>query len=490
MTGPGRMVLRGALFSLALAGLRVPAALARDSVEDLVARVSPDSIRSCMQTLQDFGTRYALAATRDSVASWILERLRRPGISAAEADSFFQEGIWNRNIIATIPGTGSSLEYVVLGAHYDSYAWDGGGPLVQAPGADDNASGAAAVMEVARVLAASGWRPRRTIRFAAFAAEELGLWGSAHYAREAAQAGDRIVLMLNNDMVGQNTRPPGEWSVKLDYYARSLHLRDFSRQLAREYTTLQTAPGPVNLVVDSYPFYDFGYPVIGYEEGETSRHYHQSTDLVAFCDPDFVAEVARLDCALVVRMAENPAFVTDLTLTDLGDGHSLRVSWANSEDADFRGYLLGIGTGPGEYGQSLSLAAKEHTFTGLHSGRRYYAGVSVENEGAFAGMVVEQNVLLKASPDVLSLKLDGPEPFRSGATFSYYLPQEGIVSLRIFDLAGGSVRTLAPGGSGPGIHSVSWDARRDDGRELSSGVYFCRLASGSEARTIRCVLIR
>lgn len=114
------------------------------------------------------------------------------------------------NVVGILPGTDPQLreEAVVVGAHYDHLGRGGEGSLAPDevgaihPGADDNASGTAAVMGLARALAGAGGLPR-TVVFVAFAGEEMGLLGSGHYVKHPAFPLDKTVLMLNLDMVGR-----------------------------------------------------------------------------------------------------------------------------------------------------------------------------------------------------------------------------------------------------------------------------------------------
>jgi aminopeptidase YwaD len=116
----------------------------------------------------------------------------------------------SRNVLAVLPGSDPALrdEAIVIGAHYDHLGrGDEGSALGRSgqvhPGADDNASGTAAVLEIAEAFAAERMRPRRSIIFAAFTGEEKGLIGSAAMAARAG--GKRVVGMINLDMVGRMT---------------------------------------------------------------------------------------------------------------------------------------------------------------------------------------------------------------------------------------------------------------------------------------------
>jgi hypothetical protein len=114
-----------------------------------------------------------------------------------------------RNVVALLPGSDPALrgEYVIVGAHFDHLGFGGEGSLdpdsrAVHNGADDNASGTAALIEIARALA-EGPRPARSILFIAFTGEERGLWGSAHFVADPTIDLDAAVAMLNLDMVGR-----------------------------------------------------------------------------------------------------------------------------------------------------------------------------------------------------------------------------------------------------------------------------------------------
>ena len=121
----------------------------------------------------------------------------------------------SRNVLATLPGAGNLRgQWVIMGAHYDHLGWGGHGSGSFLPdsaaihnGADDNASGVATMLEVARYLAANppAGEHRRSVMFQAFGAEELGLLGSAHVTRNSPVPMDSIVAMVNLDMVGRLT---------------------------------------------------------------------------------------------------------------------------------------------------------------------------------------------------------------------------------------------------------------------------------------------
>jgi hypothetical protein len=143
-------------------------------------------------------------------AASLVRRAAEAGAAASVTASIEPRMVDARNVVAMIPGSDPTLarEVVIVGAHYDHLGLGGDGSLSpdeQAVhnGADDNASGTAALLEVARRLRASGSEPARTVLFLAFTGEEKGLWGSAHYVKEPLLPVDNTVAMINMDMVGR-----------------------------------------------------------------------------------------------------------------------------------------------------------------------------------------------------------------------------------------------------------------------------------------------
>ena len=180
------------------------------------------------QLQQALGASLDLAATARAIDGDLEPRSRSlPGVSVESVERFARVRREVRNVVGTIPGADPSLagEAVVVGAHYDhlglggrhSMASDSTGQVHN--GADDNASGTAALLEMAHALSGAAARPARTIVFAAFAGEELGLLGSAWYVDHPVVPLEATVAMVNLDMIG---RPAGRVLVSGVESARTL----------------------------------------------------------------------------------------------------------------------------------------------------------------------------------------------------------------------------------------------------------------------------
>ena len=184
-------------------------------VSSLVSRVGEEGIRSTIETLAAFNNRYYAAESGADAARWLQGRWQAlaQGLPGATSRLVPHEGWKQPSVVLTIPGSEKPEEIVVLGGHLDSInGWRGAS--ARAPGADDNASGIAVLTEAVRVLGASGLRPRRTIQFMGYAAEEVGLRGSQDLARQAAREGRKVVGVIQYDMT--NFRGSGEGIFLLD----------------------------------------------------------------------------------------------------------------------------------------------------------------------------------------------------------------------------------------------------------------------------------
>jgi hypothetical protein len=170
-------------------------------IYDMIGMVDTTIVVSNIQHLQDYGTRNCKKPQSILAQNWIKEQFDSCGLLVEIQD--FPMGGYNSsdNVNVTLTGQVYPDEYVIIGGHYDSRA-DG----TQEPGADDNASGTAGVMEIARIL--SQFEFERSIVFCAFSAEEYGLYGSEAYASRAEEQGMNILGYINLDMIGYNA--PGD----------------------------------------------------------------------------------------------------------------------------------------------------------------------------------------------------------------------------------------------------------------------------------------
>ena len=263
-------------------------------IAEMISHVSDSAMHQTISDLQGFGTRYSYASTRDTVARWIKGRFEAVGISEVYLDAFTLSNVVY-NVVATIHGNSPTGAEIVIGAHYDSYSQT---PMVLAPGADDNASGTSAVIELARVISGLGYKPQLTLHFIAFTGEEQGLLGSKSYAQKASNNGRDIRAMLNFDQIG--CRDLGSPYVSIIWYEGAEELRDLDMAVIPQYTalgsSLSTEPRSRS---DSYSFATQGYRAIWWL-GQGTPFYHTTYDLLAYLDVPYAAEIARAALAFLL----------------------------------------------------------------------------------------------------------------------------------------------------------------------------------------------
>lgn len=277
-------------------------------IRTMLDDISADSIEADVIWLQNMGTRFALADNRRNVAVKIRNRFISMGYTEARLDSFFiiktyrntEYKQWQYNVIAYITGFECPDSLCVLGGHYDNIIGTGD-PFVTVPGANDNASGVAAVLEVARVIEKYGFSPEKTVMFIAFGAEEIGLFGSSDFAADPGEYSGKISFMLNNDMIAYEPgTDPGLWRVNIMDYDNSHKLRQDAEQTILKYGTLNYMnDNTSNKYSDSYPFFNHGYKALFFFSDKTDPNYHTLNDVASNCNFEYCREIVRICCALI-----------------------------------------------------------------------------------------------------------------------------------------------------------------------------------------------
>ncbi|HOD66953.1 MAG TPA: M28 family peptidase [candidate division Zixibacteria bacterium] len=268
-------------------------------LDSLISLINEDSCRSYVERLQAFGTRKVGTSQNAASRDWLVDKFRSFGYDSVITDSFAAYENWGDgpavaafNVIAVKPGTLYPDFHILIGAHRDS------SPR-QSPGADDDASGIAGVLEIARVAAAL--ETPVSLVFAAFDAEECGLWGSDYYAAEAARREDSIALVLNMDMIGYHENDsavwvyhtvPGSYGALWGALADSLAGVDLSAHLA------------AGAAWDAEPFEQRGYEALTLHEYVRMPFVHTARDSAVYINFDYLARVVRGTLATTLVAAE------------------------------------------------------------------------------------------------------------------------------------------------------------------------------------------
>lgn len=369
-------------------------------VAGIVRDISPERIRTRIETLVRFGTRHTLSDTADpehgigAARRWIRSEFERSaaasgGRMTVAYDRFMipasprvPKPTPSANVVATLLPADttqhSAKRIIVIGAHYDSRATDIMDAAGPAPGADDDGSGVALVLELARVLSRA--ETRATIVFICFAGEEQGLFGSRHWAATAAEQRKLIEADLNNDIVGGTMGGNGEAdSMSVRLFSEALSPADTGATLARSNALGLENDGPsrslaryckeigeqyvpgftVRLIYrgdrflrggDQIPFHQHGFAAVRFSESkEDFAHQHQTPhmesgiqygDLPRFVNPAYCARIARVNAAVAASLALGPSRPAHAAMVTRDLAYSTRLAWDRSNQSDVAGYSV------------------------------------------------------------------------------------------------------------------------------------------------------
>jgi Peptidase family M28 len=364
----------------------------------MLREIDARNVERTIRKLVSFGTRSTLSSQDDpargigAARDWIYHEMQTYSRDSGnrlrvELQTFEQQpGRYQRiqkatkltNVVSTLDGAQPESKdrvYVVSG-HYDSMCTSPTDATCDAPGADDDASGVAVVLELARVM--SKRKFDATVVFMAVAGEEQGLVGSTYFAEQAKKNKTDVDAMFTNDIVGNtlggngvrdrrtlrvfsegvpSNETPQEANVRRSVGGEN---DSQSRQLARfiKETAERYMPAfRVQMIYrrdrylrggDHIPFLEQGYAAVRFTEpNENYNHQHQNVrvengtqfgDLPQFVDFDYVAQVARVNCAALAALALAPARPADTRILTTRLTNDTDLQWAANKEPDLAGY--------------------------------------------------------------------------------------------------------------------------------------------------------
>ncbi len=379
---------------------RVPS---HETIAALVDSTSTDNMMATIQRLQDFVSRYVVVDSCWSAGYWIRDEFASLGYADIRTDTFrtwtFQDTVSAMNVLAVKPGATRPSEYVILGGHYDSVTnANFVDPDAPAPGAEDNATGAAAVLEAARVL--KDVELDRSVIFACWSAEEVGLWGSREFVAGAVAEGLDVVLYLNVDCIGVPTAEPPFATVYCD--SQALAVGAFIADVARTHTghPFDTTVQPLGSS-DQNSFWEAGYNVLDTDPNGHNPLIHTPNDVIDHVDPDILWSIAATNLVATAAVAgivgEDPNLFPETTLVEncaaARETLTLRPTF-EWEAVDFDGKIIGYeytveqpdragdGSASGRGWISLPADRRSITLDGLSEDRYRFLVRAVDDAGA------------------------------------------------------------------------------------------------------------
>lgn len=226
-------------------------------VKPMIDQAKPENIFATITSLSAFQNRYYKGEFGKKSATWIKDTWTSLVKNRSDATvEFFPHSSWDQpSVILTIKG--KSKETIVLGGHQDSINGYMGGSTARAPGSDDNASGISTITEVIRVLVENSYQPEKTIKFMAYAAEEVGLLGSKEIAKDFKKRKENVIGVMQLDMT--NFKGSNEFDIVL--------MTDYTNEEQNKF---------VGALIDHYvPGIKWGFDQCGYGCSDHASWYTQ-----------------------------------------------------------------------------------------------------------------------------------------------------------------------------------------------------------------------
>lgn len=306
--------------------------------QSILNQFNADSISRTVHDLAAFQNRFCNNTPQGNkaVADYLVQRLRGYGIENARVDSFRYSGYtWATgqidrffyNVQGSIIGNSNSLDRYIIGAHLDAISTDNWILTPTAPGADDNASGCAVFVEIARIFHDNNLQPAHTITFMGWDAEEIGLVGSYYDAAVRDSLGETsYITVLNNDMVA-NQPENLPYTLDLYQYDNSVELHELGTDILERFTTI-TPNFPddnstMRMYSDSWAYDQSGCKAIFAIEHYFTENYHTEQDLPEFLNYDFAKEVAKYNFALLFHYCIADVFTLGEHLPELSESIQL-----------------------------------------------------------------------------------------------------------------------------------------------------------------------
>ncbi|TKK80073.1 M20/M25/M40 family metallo-hydrolase [Kribbella jiaozuonensis] len=396
----GAALVGGSAEAAGASSVGLEAAKFDGELRKLLRNVDPKRIGATIQRLTEFGTRHTLSSQTDpargigAATVWVGQQMdaiaATSGGKMTVARQSFIQPVSSRipvptqitNVIATLKGTASPERFYVVTGHLDSRVTDVMDFTSDAPGADDDGSGVACVLELARVFATHQFPG--TIVFATVTGEEQGLYGSSFMAQQMAGAGNDVQGMFSNDIIGASRSFDGH---KPDPFTVRMFLEGIPTNVtAAQISLLQSAGGEndgkarqlgrfvhsvapksltgmdIRLVwrrdrflrsSDHVSFQSLGYPAARFTEPrENFNHEHQNVqvvdgvqfgDLIDFVDFDYIARVTRVNAAALWGLATSPGTPKNAQIHTTPPGtlsgtNLTTLSWDANPETNLTGY--------------------------------------------------------------------------------------------------------------------------------------------------------
>ncbi len=434
-------------------------------------------------------SRHKNNPSNDKAADYIQQKLESYGLTVYN-QSFSSSG---RNVYGVQTGTTFPNQKYMICAHYDDMPSG-----TTAPGADDNASGTAAVIEAARII--SQYTSEYTIIYALWDEEEQGLVGSDHYATLAAAAGDSIMGVVNLDMIAWDSDNNNIADLHTRSVGTSLYLKDKMLEVNTLYNLGLNIdiknPGSTYSDHASFWFNNFGAILLIEDGSDFNAFYHTTNDLVTHFNQPYFLKMSMASFGTLATLA-NVSGTVPVELASFSASviqGRIMLEWTTASELNNNGFEIERSVDGSAFvtigfveGKGTTTEVNFYSFDDLspltENNTVYYRLKQVDFDGKFSyskTINVEFNML-----EDFVLKQNYPNPFNPSTIVEYNIREAGLVSLKVYDVLGKEVATLVNEDKAVGTHNVTFDARN-----LPSGVYFYTIKAGNFISTKKMMLAK
>jgi hypothetical protein len=471
-------------------------------IQNIINQTNLDSLTQYVKELSGEvqtiinGSPYTIASRKynhtgnDMAATYIKQKLQSYGLPTYDQ---WWSGT-GRNVYAVQVGTTYPNKKYIICAHYDDFTYSG----TIVPGADDNASGTAAVIEAARIF--KNYNSKYTIIYALWDEEERGLYGSEYYAHQAYLASDSIMGVINLDMIAYDGNSDGNADIHNSTIGSTSFIKDKMLEVNLLYgINLDLDVVPAQPYSDHQSFLDYGYGAILLIEDDYDFHpyYHTANDLIQYFNLPYYLKMSKVSFGSLATLAQT----TDIVPVELlafnasVNGSQVQLLWSTASELNNLGFEIErsvndqdnfttVGFVDGK-GNSTEINYYSYTDNPQLSGVKqiYYRLKQVDFDGSFSYSSVE-NVSYDV-PAEFVLSQNFPNPFNPSTRINYFVPSESFVSIKVYDFLGREVAELVNETKSTGSYELLFDASA-----LPSGTYFYTLIAGNYSATKKMILVK
>lgn len=439
-------------------------------------------------------SRHKYQPGNNKAATYIKQKLNFYGLTTN--DQYFSST--GRNVYGVQPGTIYTNKKYIICAHYDNMPSG-----TTAPGADDNASGTAAVIEAARIL--SNYSFPFTIVYALFDEEEQGLVGSTYYAQQAYNAGDSIIGVINLDMIAYDSNNDNVAEIHTRPITFSIELKDKMIHVNSTYNlgVILNVKNPGSTASDHSPFWNRGYSAILLIEhynnnsppNDFNAYYHTINDLLIHFNQPYFLKLSKLALGTLATLAlsDEPLPVELSSFTAAYINSSVLLKWRTETEVSNYGFSIERRFN-GDNWQSIAFvqgynnsnSPREYSYTDsdiFTGGIKFrYRLKQIDSDGQYT---YSDQVEVEIPIHQYRLSQNFPNPFNPSTRINYSVPEESFVCIKVYDFLGREVSTLVNENKSVGSYELVFDASG-----LTSGTYFYTMVAGDYSNTRKMIVIK